>query len=279
MDPLWYGINSFLRGLKNVPFRYPFMKPNLTDANARAARHPCVAHRGFSGKAPENTLAAFRMAIGLSQVSWIEMDVHLSRDDVPVVIHDGTLERTTNGAGRVVDYTAEELGRLDAGSWFDPAFAGEGVPSLEEVLVMTAGKCRLNVELKGDDADHAHLAKRAVEVISSLRLEDEIIVTSFHADILMAVRKYSPRLRTGLIIDACPADLVEKLISLDASLLSIGFRHINERLLKQAEAASIEVMAWTLNSVSELRRLAGRPESFQLCTNYPDRWLTAVKGV
>jgi glycerophosphoryl diester phosphodiesterase len=217
------------------------------------------------------------MALSQPQVSWIELDVHLSRDDVPVVIHDGTLKRTTNGAGRVIDYTAEELGRLDAGSWFHPSFSAEGVPTLAEVLALTAGKCRLNVELKGDDADHDLLARRAVEVIRAQGREGEIIVTSFNADIVRAVRRHSSRLRTGFIIDARPADLVETLIAMDASYLSIGFRHIDLRLLKQAAAASIDVMAWTVNSVSDLRRLADRPEPFQLCTNYPDRWLTAVK--
>ncbi|TVY00442.1 glycerophosphodiester phosphodiesterase [Cohnella terricola] len=247
------------------------------DKSTRAALHPCVAHRGFSGKAPENTMAAFRMALNEPYVCWMELDVHLSRDDVPVVIHDATLNRTTSGRGRVIDFTAEELGNLDAGSWFDRSFANECIPTLESVLRLTAGRCRLNIELKGNDADYDRLARRTIEVLRAFGMENEHVVTSFQPDILRAVRQYSRSLRIGLIIDERPVNLVDRLIALDCSYLSIGFRHIDEKLLKQASKAYIEVMAWTVNSTSDLRRLAARPEAFQLCTNYPDRWLEAIE--
>ncbi|TFE31863.1 glycerophosphodiester phosphodiesterase [Cohnella luojiensis] len=247
------------------------------DISRRAALHPCVAHRGFSGMAPENTLAAFRLAMSQPYVQWIELDVHLSRDDVPVVIHDSTLKRTTNAQGLVKDYTAEELGRLDAGGWFHPSFSSEGIPTLDEVLALTSGTCRLNVELKGEYADRELLARQTVEVIRSRHLEQDTVITSFEPDILQAVRRYSPTLKTGLIIDDRPSDLVEKIKFIGASYLSIGFQHLNERLLERTAISAIDVMAWTVNSVSDLRRLSRRPEPFQLCTNYPDRWLAVMK--
>ncbi len=247
------------------------------DESNRALLHPCVAHRGFSGLAPENTLAAFRLAMSQSYVHWIELDVHLSRDDVPVVIHDGMLKRTTNGQGRVREQTAEELSRLDAGSWFHASFASEGVPTLEQVLALTSGRCRLNVELKGDDADRELLARRAVDVIRSRRLEHDTVITSFQPELLLSVRNYFPSMKTGLIIDDRPSDLVAILKSIGASYLSIGFRHLNGRLLQQTAEASIDVMAWTVNASRDLRILANRPEPFQLCTNYPDRWHAVTK--
>jgi len=106
----------------------------------RMILHPCVAHRGWSGRAPENTLAAFRLATSIPQVHWIELDVHLSRDKVPVVIHDPTLKRTTGIKGRVSAYTAKQLGAMDAGSWFSPKFAQEGIPTLDQVLELVAGR-------------------------------------------------------------------------------------------------------------------------------------------
>lgn len=247
------------------------------DEVTRASLHPCVAHRGWSGMAPENTLAAFRLAMTQPSVQWMELDVHLSRDDIPVVIHDGILKRTTNGQGRVRDLTAEQLGRLDAGSWFHPSFYTEGVPTLAQVLSLTAGRCRLNIELKGDDTDRTLLAAKAVDVIRSHRLEQDTVITSFQPDILLAVRNYYPSIRTGLIIDGFPQDLISTLQSLGASYLSIGFRHLSPLLLQQTAEAEIEVMAWTVNSPGDLRRLLNRPEPFQICTNYPDRWLTALK--
>lgn len=247
------------------------------DEAIRALRHPCVAHRGFSGQAPENTLAAFRLAMSQPYVQWIELDVHLSRDHIPVVIHDATLKRTTNGFGRVREKTALELGRLDAGSWFHPSFASEGVPTLAEVLALTAGRCRLNVELKGEDADREQLARATVDVIRSHQQAHETIITSFHRELLMSVRNYFPTMKTGLIIDDYPSDLVSMITSMGASNLSIGFRSLNAKLLQQTAEASIDVMAWTVNSLSDLRRLAKRPEPFQLCTNYPDRWQAVMK--
>ncbi len=248
------------------------------DKQSKAKLHPCVAHRGFSGKAPENTMAAFKLALDYPHVTWMELDVHLSKDGVPVVIHDGELERTTNGKGRVGDFTAEQLAKLDAGGWMDASFSTEGVPALEQVLDLAAGKCKLNIELKGGAADYDRLASRTVEVIRSRGAEAEHIVTSFEPAILRAVRKHSPTIGIGLIIDENPADLIDRLLELDCAYLSIGFRHMNEKLLEQAAKASIVVNAWTVNSVSDLRRLANRPEAFQLCTNYPDRWLAAVEG-
>ena len=225
-------------------------------------------------------MAAFKMALDLPCVNWIELDVHLSKDGIPVVIHDCKLDRTTNAKGRVSDYTAEQLKRLDAGSWFQASFSSEGVPTLDEVLALAEGRCKLNIELKGDDegTDYDLLARRAVETIRGRGMEEEHIVTSFVPDILKAVRKFSPTIRTGLITSGRPTDLIDRVVSLRSDFLSIAYNLIDEKLLEEASASSVEVMAWTVNSAADLKRLASRPEAFQLCTNYPDRWKEAIEG-
>jgi glycerophosphoryl diester phosphodiesterase len=247
----------------------------ITDLD-RILHHPCVAHRGWSGKAPENTLAAFRLAMSEPAVQWIELDVHLSRDEIPVVIHDPTLKRTTKTQGRVSHYTAAELGRLDAGGWFHSSFSQEGVPPLDEVLAITAGRCRLNVEIKGDDSPAPLIARRVVDAIRSRGMEHDVLITSFRREVLLAVKEVSPMMETGLIIDNHPPGLIPLIHSLGGSLLSIGYRHLTGPLLLQAEEAGITVMAWTVNHPGDLKRLAHRPEPIMLCTNYPDRWLAAV---
>lgn len=248
----------------------------------RAELHPCVAHRGFSGLAPENTMAAFKLALSETYVQWMELDVHLSRDDVPVVIHDSTLNRTTNGLGRVRDHTAEQLGNLDAGSWLHRAFASEGVPTLDRVLKLASGRCKLNVELKGDErADEEtlrRLAHRAVDVIRSRGMGPDTVITSFRPELLKAVREYDASIKLGLIIDDSPPDLVARLTLLGVKMLSIGYRHITTDLLRRTAEAGIEVMAWTVNSQNDLAKLSRRTEPFQLCTNYPDRWYAATRG-
>ncbi|WP_276356391.1 glycerophosphodiester phosphodiesterase [Cohnella caldifontis] len=242
----------------------------------RIALHPCVAHRGWSGKAPENTMAAFRLAMSEPAVQWMEFDVHLSRDEVPVVIHDPTLKRTTNGRGRVSEWTAAELSRLDAGSWFDPAFAKEGVPTLDEVLALAAGRCRLNIEIKGEDSAPPLIARKVIELIQARRLEYDVVITSFRPEVLLAVRELTTVIRTGLIIDDQPPDLIPNVRSLGASFLSIGFRHLTGPLLQEAEDAGVTVMAWTVNQPADLQRIVSRPEPIMVCTNYPDRWLAAI---
>lgn len=250
-------------------------------AEQRASRHPCVAHRGFSGAAPENTMAAFKLALAQPYVSWIELDVHLSKDDVPVVIHDSTLGRTTNGKGNVRDKTAEQLGKLDAGSWYHRRFASEGVPTLDQALALAAGRCKLNVELKGheeaNEDELKRLARRAVDAIRARGMAPDAVVTSFRPALLTAVRDYDPTMKLGLIIDAAPADLMPRMLALGATTLSIGHRHLSKKLLADAERAGIAVMAWTINSPGDLRKLTRLAEPFQLCTNYPDRWHAAVK--
>ena len=106
-----------------------------------------IAHRGYRQKYPENTLAAFQAAMAAG-AQMIELDVMLSRDRRPVVVHDDTLERTTNGTGAVKDFTLEELKKLDAGSWFEPRFADQRLPELSEVLALAGGRTRVNIEIK-----------------------------------------------------------------------------------------------------------------------------------
>ncbi|RUS48654.1 glycerophosphodiester phosphodiesterase family protein [Cohnella sp. AR92] len=246
--------------------------------NERARLHPCVAHRGWSGNAPENTLAAFRMAAGEPFVHTVEMDVHLSKDEIPVVIHDSKLKRTTNGKGRVRDYTAAELSKLDAGSWFHPSFAGESVPTLEQVLSLLGGRCKLNIELKEGTNDEELLARKTAEVVRRLGLEKDTIITSFELSLLEASRRAAPELPVGWITKKkLNRKLIEKLRTLKISFLSVEYSSIKIDNLKEAIAAGIQVMAWTVNEPAEFDRLVTLPEPLHICTNYPDRWLIAVK--
>ena len=114
-----------------------------------------IAHRGFQKNYPENTLIAFQAAMDAG-VQMIELDVSLSRDRKPIVIHDATLARTTNGHGPVHDYTLEELKQLDAGSWYHPDFAGQRLPELAEVLELVDGRVITNIEIKSKFCDSGH---------------------------------------------------------------------------------------------------------------------------
>ncbi|HKQ97182.1 MAG TPA: glycerophosphodiester phosphodiesterase family protein, partial [Candidatus Polarisedimenticolia bacterium] len=141
-----------------TPGRTPGPRPS------RRRRAPLlIGHRGASAHAPENTLASFERALH-DGADWIECDVRLSADDVPIILHDATLDRTTDGRGSAASLPLASILRLDAGSWFAPRFRGERVPMLAEVLALLDGRGGINLELKIDEpgdrvrAAHARLA-------------------------------------------------------------------------------------------------------------------------
>ncbi|MFC4778625.1 glycerophosphodiester phosphodiesterase [Paenibacillus sp. GCM10023252] len=239
-------------------------------------RNPCVAHRGWSGRAPENTLAAIRLAMSEPDLYWIEIDVQLSKDGVPVVIHDYNLKRTTNGRGEVKDWTAAELASLDAGGWFSSFFKGEHIPTLEEVLQATCGRCRLNIELKTDGIRYPAIENRVLELIYAYKLEHDAVITSFHSGTLHKVRALTQDVRTGLILDAWRPSLPQELKAMGASFLSIGYSRLNRERMQLLRQADIQVMAWTLNDARTISKVAGLDSELMICTNYPDRWRDAV---
>jgi len=149
-----------------------------------------IAHRGYRQEYPENTLAAFQAAMAAG-VSMIELDVMFSRDRRVVVIHDATLERTTDGHGAVNDYTMEELKQLDAGSWFDAKYADQRLPELSEVLDLVNGRTYLNIEIKGQAYEPGHPAdaieKQVVELAKQKNMQDSVLISSFEIDILAQI--------------------------------------------------------------------------------------------
>lgn len=153
------------------------------------------AHRGASATAPENTMAAFRAA-AVAGADGIELDVHLSRDGVPVVIHDETVDRTTDGRGRVAAMSLGELRQLDAGGWFAPSFAGEQVPTIEEVFAWAADRLRLNVEIKAVPAGLA-----VIELLRSYPLV-RVLISSFDHALLERLRLQNPDLPLGFLVDS-----------------------------------------------------------------------------
>lgn len=239
-------------------------------------KNPCVAHRGWSGRAPENTMAAIKLAIDAPDIKWIEIDVQLSKDGVPMVIHDYNLRRTTNGRGEVKNWSASELSSLDAGSWFSPAFKGEPVPRLDDVLQASKGKCMLNVELKTDGIRYPALEEKVLERIRAFGMEDQVVLTSFHAGTLFKARKLHDGVRTGLILDAWRPTLVEELRELGADFLSIGYSRLNRLRMELLNAAGIGCMAWTINDKRNLAKLMALDPGLMLCTNYPECWREAL---
>ena len=158
-----------------------------------------IAHRGASAAAPENTIAAFKRAVELG-AGGIEFDVQLSLDGQPVVIHDETVDRTSNGTGWVKDKTLEELKTLDFGSWFAPGFSGERISTLEEVLfLLSSWTGMLNIEIKSGPVFYHGIEKKVVGLVRKYNMSHRVIISSFNHYSLVEVAGIAPEIGTGVL--------------------------------------------------------------------------------
>jgi glycerophosphoryl diester phosphodiesterase len=208
-----------------------------------------IAHRGASAYAPENTLAAFRKAAALG-ARWIELDVHLARDGTPVILHDDRVDRTSDGKGDAAAMTFEELKRLDMGSWFSPAFAGERLPSLIETIELCAELgLGANVEIKptpGAEIETGHAVGAMLTESWPARLPAPL-VSSFKPASLAACRETAPDIARGLLRTRAGADWRAQLELLGCRTLHLDHRHLAASLVRAARAAGYPVLAYTIN--------------------------------
>ncbi|MDQ8735691.1 glycerophosphodiester phosphodiesterase family protein [Paenibacillus sp. LHD-38] len=237
-----------------------------------------VAHRGWSGEAPENTIAAFKLAMTDPDIPIIELDVHLSKDGIPVVIHDHVLDRTTSGTGPVKAFTLEELRQLDAGSWFAPSFEGERIPTLEEVLLLTKGSCKLHVELKSMGDEYEGIEEKVIAIIQRHNMQEEVFLSSFDHDSMKRANEIDPTIRTGLIFLGKPTLLIEQLRYTGAASVSIHYAFITPLFVEEMIQNGIDLGVWTVDDPDILTRIIEQYPDMRITTNHPDRVLRIVRG-
>lgn len=211
-----------------------------------------IAHRGASADRPENTMAAFEEAVRQGADA-IELDVRLAGDGEVVVIHDGTLLRTTGAAGHVWERSAAELAALDAGGWFEPRFRGEGVPTLRQVLTGIAPRVPINIELKGRPG--AGLERAVVDVVRETGSTERVLISSFKLEALIALRACDAELPIGLLYEDPIADLAGDARRVRASFVHPGASLVDGALLDQARALGLGVLVWTVDDPDLARGL------------------------
>jgi glycerophosphoryl diester phosphodiesterase len=190
--------------------------------------------------------------------------VQQTADGVVVLLHDGDLKRVAGIARKCGDLTFEEIRKLDVGSWFGPAFAGERVPSLAEVIELSRGHIRLNIELKPDGSNPS-LAPAVAHLVTEHQFESECLITSFSYDVLLAVKQHDAHLRTGLIVAYALGDVSR--LNLDA--LSVQTKSLSDDLIRSAHRAGQEVHVWTVNDPRQMDRLIKRGVD-NIITDDPD---------
>lgn len=210
------------------------------------------AHRGASAVAPENTCAAFAAAVQAGAAG-IELDVQLTRDRIPVVIHDETVDRTTDGSGRVQDLSFAEIRRLDAGGWLGPSWRGEPVPSLETVLDRFGGKVRLNIEVK--DARAGQLVAEMLQHCGTT----SHVVSTFDRTLLQMLRNTDAMLPLAVLLDQSDW---HRALALASQLKAISFHPrldlLSRPMLSLCGQRGLPVFPWTLDEPLAARRLMQR---------------------
>ncbi len=218
-----------------------------------------IAHRGAAALEPENTLRGFRRAVELG-ADWTECDVHLTADGRLVVIHDETVDRTTDGTGAVGEMPLEQVRALDAGG-------GERVPTLQEVLQLVRGRIRLQVELKGEGVEEAAL--RAVESADML---GQVLFTSFHPERIRRVKDLEPAAEVAALTSDPADDTVRQALNCGAGSLHVHYRKLTWGLVEQAHEAGLLVGAWNPDAEPQWRAMLALGVDV-LGTNRPDALL------
>lgn len=217
-----------------------------------------IAHRGYKAKYPENTLAAFRAAIDLGS-PMIELDVTLTQDRKIVVIHDDTLERTTNGKGDVLNQPFDELRKLDAGSWFAPEFKGERLPSLDDVFALCTGRALVNVEIK-PKAYEDPMPTDAIEIqvldkIRASSMTDSVIVSSFKRDVIRRIAGMNgdKPLFAMLSEDPLDDDLLNFMVDCGVFSYNPDHRTLTKEQVDKAHHKGLRIFTYTVNSVDDAK--------------------------
>jgi len=217
-----------------------------------------LAHRGASAYAPENTLAAFRLAAEMG-ADGLEIDAKLSRDGAIVIMHDATVDRTTNGSGRVSDLTLGQLKSLDAGSKFCSKFAGERVPILDEVIDAVGDRLIANIELTNYTSRRDGLEERVVEFVNRNGLVHRVLISSFSPLSLRQVKRAAPHLVCGLLYPAGGAVFLRR-AWLARIVPGLEARHPHFSLVDAASVRRFhrrgqKVHTWTVNEEADMRRV------------------------
>jgi len=215
-----------------------------------------IAHRGASAYEPENTLRAVKKALDMG-ADMVEVDVRATKDGHIIVIHDETVNRTTNGRGYVKNMTLKELKMLDAGQ-------KERVPTLQEVAQLIKGKAKLVVEIKVPGIE-----EKVIQIIEHNGIGEEALITSFHHPILMHVKRLNPKIQTGVIIASRPIRPAQLALDAKANALFPKYIYVDSEMVEEAHRYGLAIYPWTVDSVEEAKNLI-RMGVDGIVTNRPD---------
>jgi len=260
------------------------MNPNLPKLyNDNEDGFIVIAHRGASAYYPENTMAAFRGAVEMN-AEMIEIDIMLSKEGVPVVFHDATLNDHTDGEGRLDEFTVQELKKLDAGSWFDPEFAGQRILTLEEVLEFAAGKIALNIEIKTEavsqDAEGG-VEEKSLELVKEYKMEEYVMFSSFDYRAVRRLKEMDSEISAALLFEKnqsenkLPSELITKY---RADAFNCSYQQLSKKRFRDLVSYKIPIFVYTVDQERRMRKLIKKGVS-GVFTNKPDLLIETLKNI
>ena len=240
-----------------------------------------LAHRGASGYAPENTMAAFRLAYQ-QKADGIELDVHLTADGEVVICHDDTLERTSTGSGELRKKPLAELQQYDFGAWFSDQYRNEKIPSFKEFwdwFITTENNFIVNVEIKNGPYFHIGIEQKLIGIMRKQPLNNlynRVIVSCFHHDTLNNIKAVDARIKTAPLFEGTPLDIVTMCkVAGRSEYIHPCYSSLDNTMIAAAKRANIGINAWTVNSLEQLE-FVKQFDISGVITNYPDRARAAL---
>lgn len=237
-----------------------------------------IGHRGDGGSAPENTLTAIEKGIKAG-ANMLEIDVHQTSDGVVCVMHDKSVNRTTNGQGRIKDLTWNEISQLDAGSWFSDEYKGESVPSLAQVIEKIDGRAQLLIEIKNGTPYYPQIEEKVVSIVKQYQAERWCVIQSFHMDILQRIHQLDPNIRLQkLAFFTIPAlrfsfDLSFHFFHQEQESFiesyNLNYLFVTEKLIRRLHKEGKKINVWTADSPGVIRKMVNMGVD-GIITNHPE---------
>jgi glycerophosphoryl diester phosphodiesterase len=211
-------------------------------------------HRGARGDTPMNTIPAFEMALQQG-ADGVELDVHLSRDGYPIILHDFTVDSTTDGSGRAADMTLAQLKELDAGGWYGEAFRATRIPTLDEVFEAVGQQLIINVEIKSNSWKTTGCEQVVADRIRQFGLESRVVISSFDPMALRRFRHIMPEVPIGYLYERATRWLRPLMLGLQHEARHPHYTMIDRRFMAWAKGKGYRVHTWTVNEAEQARRL------------------------
>ena len=242
-----------------------------------------IAHRGVSGSYPENTLSAFQAAIDI-RAEMVELDVSISRDGIPVVVHDRTVDRTTDFEGDVQSFSVEELKRMEVGAWFSEEFRGEEFPTLRESLELMKGQIAVNIEIKTEavsDEIQGGVVDKALQIVKDLDMISSVIFSSFDYRVMEQLNVLDSKIAKALLYEASqsaellPSELVQKY---KIDIFNCSYKQLSEEWINDLQKHEIPYFVYTVNEPELMRELIEKDVS-GIFTDFPQELIGIVENM